>query len=190
MKSLARALWLVLRRRSDVPPDGAAIGYSGVLRPLFWALLAVNPVDIVLVEVLVKIDWLRIVLLMLGILGLLWFVALVATLYKYPHAIGRDGLRIRYLAFFDSRIPLAKIASVRQANRSRELRRGVDVVEDGVLAVEVMKSTNVSVTLAEPHPVAVRRTGAAEITQLDFWADDPRAAVAEIRQRLESAVAG
>ncbi|MGW7534674.1 hypothetical protein [Amycolatopsis sp. NPDC054798] len=185
---LARALSLVFHRRADVPPDGVAIHYSRGIRPLFWVMLAVNPVDIALVEVVVKSVPLRIALLVLEILGALWFLALVATLYKYPHSVGKDALRVRYLSFFDCRIPLSSIDSVRQVSRSLRARGGVTVPEDGVLAVGINQSTNLSVALREPQVVDLGRKGAVEITQLDFWADDPRAAVAAIRDQLPASV--
>ncbi|WP_162834622.1 hypothetical protein [Amycolatopsis circi] len=185
---LARALALVLRRQTDVPPDGVAIHYSRTIRPMFWVMLAVNPVDIVLVEVVVKSVPLRIALLVLEILGALAFLAIVATLYKYPHSVSRDGLRVRYLSFFDYRIPLSSIDSVRQVSRTLKARGGVSVPEDGVLAVGINQSTNLSVALREPQLVDLGRKGTVEITQLEFWADDPRAAVAAIRGQLPASV--
>ncbi|UKD52761.1 hypothetical protein L3Q65_33340 [Amycolatopsis sp. FU40] len=185
---LARALALVLRRQTDVPPDGVAIHYSRTIRPMFWVMLAVNPVDIVMVEVVVKSAPVRIALLVLEILGALWFLALVATLYKYPHSVGRDGLRVRYLSFFDQRIPLASIDSVRQTSRSLKARGSVSVPEDGVLAVGISQATNLSIALREPRLVDLGRKGTVEITQLDLWADDPRAAVAAIRDQLPASV--
>ncbi|WP_370933516.1 hypothetical protein [Amycolatopsis sp. cg13] len=185
---LARALALVLRRQTDVPPDGVAIHYSRTIRPMFWVMLAVNPVDIVMVEVVVKSVPVRIALLVLEILGALAFLAIVATLYKYPHSVSRDGLRVRYLSFFDHRIPLSSIDSVRQVSRSLKARGGVSVPEDGVLAVGINQATNLSVTLREPRLVDLGRKGTVEITQLDLWADDPRAAVAAIRDQLPANV--
>ncbi|MFE3176069.1 hypothetical protein ACFXPA_18330 [Amycolatopsis sp. NPDC059090] len=188
MLILARALALVLRRQTDVPPDGVAIHYSRTIRPMFWVMLAVNPVDIVMVEVVVKSVPVRIALLVVEILGALAFLAIVATLYKYPHSVSREGLRVRYLSFFDHRIPLASIDSVRQASRSLKARGGVSVPEDGVLAVGINQSTNLSVVLREPRLVDLGRKGTVEITQLDLWADDPRAAVAAIRDQLPANV--
>ncbi|WP_409184499.1 hypothetical protein F9C11_09485 [Amycolatopsis sp. VS8301801F10] len=185
---LARALAFVVRRRIDVPPDGAAIHYSRGIRPMFWALLVVNPVDIVLVEVVVKSVPVRISVLVLEILCALAFLALVATLYKYPHSVGKGELRVRYLSVFDCRIPLASIDSVRQASRSLRTRGGVSLPEDGVLAVGISQSTNLSVVLRAPRLVDLGRKGTVEITQLDFWADEPREAVTAIRERLPASV--
>ncbi|MET9265983.1 hypothetical protein [Amycolatopsis sp. NPDC004079] len=185
---LARALALALRRQTDVPSGGVAIHYSRTVRPMFWVMLAVNPVDIVMVEVVVKSVPVRIALLVLEFLGALVFLAIVATLYKYPHSVSREGLRVRYLSFFDHRIPLASIDSVRQASRSLKARGGVSVPEEGVLAVGISQSTNLSVVLREPRLVDLGRKGTVEITQLDLWADDPRAAVAAIRDELPASV--
>ncbi|MFC3511774.1 hypothetical protein ACFORO_16495 [Amycolatopsis halotolerans] len=188
VRVLARALALALRRQTDVPSDGVAIHYSRTVRPMFWVMLAVNPVDIVMVEVVVKSVPVRIALLVLEVLGALTFLAIVATLYKYPHSVSREGLRVRYLSFFDHRIPLASIDSVRQASRSLKARGGVSVPEEGVLAVGISQSTNLSVVLREPRLVDLGRKGTVEITQLDLWADDPRAAVAAIRDELPASV--
>lgn len=183
---MMRALWLVVRGRSDVSRDGSPIQYSRGIRPLFWVMLVLNPVEIAFVELVIPWAPVRIVLMVLGILGTIWFLALIATLYKYPHSIDRDVLRVRYLSFFDCRIPVDKIESVRQVSRSRSLKRSLAVVDDGVLAVEIAKMTNVSVSLREPHLVDLGRRGTAEVSQIDFWADDLRAATVAIRSRIDS----
>jgi hypothetical protein len=120
----------------------------------------------------------------LGILGALWFLALVATLYKYPHTISRDELRVRHLSFLDFAVPVAKIESVRQSSQTVQTRSTVHRGEHGELAVLIANSTNLTVTLREPHLVDLGRKGPVEITQLAFWADEPREAVSAIRERL------
>ena len=183
---MVRALWLVVARRRDVPDDAEAIHYGEQVRPLCWVFLVLNPLEIALVELAVPWQALRVALLVAGVLGTVWFLALIATLHKYPHALDADVLRLRYLAFFDTRIPIGKIGSVTATARSRSMKHSGDVVDD-TLVVEVMGSTNLSLALTEPHSVDLGGRGVREFRHVDFWADDPTAAARSIRARLTTA---
>ncbi|OXM55626.1 hypothetical protein CFP75_00780 [Amycolatopsis alba DSM 44262] len=180
---MMRALWLVAARRQDVPADGDAIAYSGPMRPIFWVFLFLNPIEIALVELIVPWPAVRLALLILGVLGTIWFLALISSLYKYPHTVDSRTLRLRYLSFFDFRVPVAKIESVGLRTRSRELKKGNDVV-DGVLVMEIVKTTNVTLRLREPHQADFGHRGIKEFDSIEFWADDPREAAKLIRNHL------
>lgn len=181
---MMRALWLVVTRRRDVPADGDGVAYSAQLRPLFWIFFVINPVEIAFVELVIPWPAVRLVLLLLGILSTIWFLAMIASLYKYPHTVDPRTLRLRYLSFLDFPVPVAKIGTVGLRTRSRELKKVNDVV-DGVLVMEISKSTNVTVQLREPHQADFGpRRGVKVFDSIDFWADDPRAAVALIRNYL------
>ncbi|MFE3170628.1 hypothetical protein ACFXPA_05530 [Amycolatopsis sp. NPDC059090] len=182
---MMRALWLAAARRRDVPADGDAIGYSAQMRPLFWVFFVINPLEIALVELIVPWPVVRIVLLILGIAGTIWFLAMISSLYKYPHTVDPETLRLRYISFLDFRIPMAKIESAGLRTQSRELKKVNDVV-GGVLVMEITKSTNVTVALREPHQADFGLSrGVKEFDRIDFWADDPRTAVELIKKHLE-----
>jgi len=181
---MMRALWLVVSRRGDVPDSAEAVHYSRQVRPLFWVFFVLNPLEIALVELVVPWPALRLVLLIAGVLGTVWFLALIATLYKYPHILDARVLRLRYLSFFDTRIPIEKIGSVVVAAKSRSMKRSNDVVDDDTLVMEIMRSTNISLVLTEPHPVDLGARGVKEVLHVDFWVDDPRAAARSIDESL------
>ncbi|MCU1683892.1 MAG: hypothetical protein JWQ81_4631 [Amycolatopsis sp.] len=177
------ALWLFLRRGSDVPEDGAAIHYSAQMRPIFWVFLVLNPLELVLVEFLVTNTVARLVLLVAGVLGTVWYVSLLASLYKCPHSIDPRVLRLRYLTSFDRAIPLGAIESVKPVLRSYEQAKTAAIV-DGGLVLQIDKSTNVSITLTEPLAVDLGRHGKHSVVQIDFWADDQYGAVRLVHERL------
>lgn len=180
---MVRALWLVVRGRRDVPADGEAIHYSGKLRPMMWVFFVLCPLEIVLVELAVPWAPLRLVLLVLGVLSAVWFLALIATLYKYPHSVDPRSLRLRYCSFFDFRVPVDDVETVTVSRLRRSMERSAEVV-DGVLVLEVMRATNVSITLRREHHADLGLRGRTPVHQVDFWADDPAAAVRLIRSQL------
>ncbi|MFC5744692.1 hypothetical protein [Actinomadura rugatobispora] len=180
---MIRALWLVVRGSRDVPADGEAIHYSRGLRPMMWVLFVLSPLEIVLVESAVPWVFLRLVLVVLGVLGAIWLLALIATMHKYPHSVDPRRLRLRYCSFLDVRVPVADIKTVTISRRQRSMRRSAEVVE-GVLILEVSGATNVSVALHREHQVDLGLRGRRAVRQVDFWADDPAAAVRFIRAQV------
>lgn len=180
---MGRALWLVVRRARDVPEDGAAIRYSGQVRPMMWVFLVLNPVEIGLIELAVPWQVPRVVLTVLGVLSTVWFLALVATTYKYPHCVDPRVLRLRYCSFYDYRIPVADIEAVVLVRRERGISRSSEVV-DGTLVLEVVKTTNISVVLRREYRADLGLRGIASVRAVDFWADDPAEAARLIRARL------
>ncbi|TDD44278.1 hypothetical protein [Saccharopolyspora elongata] len=170
---MIRALWLAVRRRQDVPEDGEAIHYSRQLRPMMWVFFVLNPLEVVLVELAVPWQTLRIVLAVIGILSTIWFLALLATMYKYPHSIDPRVLRLRYCSFFDFQVPVGDIDSVVVAKHTRGMKRSSEAVE-GTLILEVSRTTNISISLRREHDVDLGLRGTGTVCAVDFWADDPR----------------
>lgn len=127
---------------------------------MMWTFFVLNPLEVALVEVAVPSGSVRLALAMLGVLGTVWFLALIATMYKYPHSLDPGQLRLRYRAFFDSRVPVVKIESAAISRRQRSMKRSAKVV-DGVLILEVSRATNVSVTLRHEHEVDLGLRGFA-----------------------------
>ncbi|GGM41725.1 hypothetical protein GCM10012275_10860 [Longimycelium tulufanense] len=179
-----RAIWFVLHGQQDVSHDGAAIHYSKQLRPMFWVFFFIFPIEAVLVELLLPWPTVRLVLLILGILGIIWYLAFIATLYKYPHTIDPRTLRVRWSAFHNYSVPAAKIQSVRFTRKRWQVKRSVEVV-DGVLVAEIEKETNVLVQLREPHRMHLGKHGVWEVTAVALWADDAPSAVDLIKRRLD-----
>ncbi|WP_156753398.1 hypothetical protein [Actinokineospora pegani] len=179
-----RAIWLVVRGRRDIPPGGDGIDYSAQLRPRFWVFFFIFPIEIVAVELILPWPVVRIVMTVLGSIGLVWYLALIATLYKYPHTIDSNTLRLRWSSFNDHSVPVAQIESVRLAKKQWPVKRSVEAV-DGVLVMEMEQETNVRAQLREPYRVDLGKHGTEDVTAVAFWADDAPGAVAKIAQRLD-----
>lgn len=178
--ALWRAALLVLRRRRDVPSGSAAIEYSAQLRPRFRVFALLLPFEIVFVHLIVPWEAARTVLLVLGVLSALWFLALLATLHAYPHTVDREALRLRWASFHDHRVPTSAIGSVRRVRRTWG-GWSTGAVVDGTLVVDVDGETDVLVGLVEPVLLDPGRYGPTAVTAVAFRADDPAAAVAAVR---------
>jgi hypothetical protein len=118
--------------------------------------------------------------------GLFWMIGLLASVRAHPHVVGDAGLRIRNSFTVDIPVSWDAIAKIRK--RGRDLPgKTVQLDRTGsgtVLAVGVLKQTNVDVVLHEPTRIPLRKDGDEVITELRFYVDDPDALIAEAREHL------
>ncbi|ANZ38535.1 hypothetical protein BBK82_23215 [Lentzea guizhouensis] len=156
-------------------------GYSAQVRPFLWVFLVITPGEVLLMDLLVPWTWLRITLLVLGVLSGLLLGWQLWMLTEFKHAVDDEHLWLRYAREFDYRIPLAAVEKVSQGLTSRMLGRTRSVV-DGTLVLEISGSTNVLVLLSEPQEVDLGRRGTHEVTRIEFWADNPEAVVRALRK--------
>ncbi|MFC5749763.1 hypothetical protein [Actinomadura rugatobispora] len=175
-------LWAA-RRRSGVPEGAVEVSYAReqTFTQSLW--LFAMTVELVGFEILLRglgvPDWLRILVLVVDVYGLLMALGMWAACVTRPHVVTRDELRLRSGAYFDARIPRDRIAAVRSVRNLNET--GLIRVEDGTAAVVVASRTNLVVELTEPVTI-VRPMGArAEVRAIRFFADDPAAALTALR---------
>jgi hypothetical protein len=167
----------ITRRVPGAGPDTEAFSYSRQVAPIIGAFIFVSLIELPVVHLLIPWDSVRIVVLILSVWGLLWMFGYAASVKVFPHLLDARGLRVRYGATVDVRVPWDAVAEVRAARGSVGSGKSV-VVEDGVASVPVMKQTRVEVRLREPTAL----TGAPEaVTAVRLYADDPRAFVAAAR---------
>ena len=185
---LYRSLFRWVIRRPDLGgPEDKAFTYAKAVTPVMWLWIFASAVELPLVHLLIPWDGVRIALLVVGAWGLVWMVGLLASLYVYPHLLGRTTLRVRYGASHAVALPWDAVASVthRQADldssvwtlQPREDEHGVD------LSVGVSGQVNVHARLRQPTVVSTAK-GDMEIVELSFFADDPRALVAYARKMV------
>lgn len=185
---LYRSLLRWLARRPDLGgPSDEPVGYARTVTPVMWLWILASAAELPLVHLLVPWHGVRIALLVVGVWGLVWMVGLLASLYVYPHLLGRDRLRVRYGASHDIELPWDAVASV--STKHQDLDSTVwtlqpDETEEGThLRVGVSGQVNVHARLHRPTTVSTAK-GDLEIVQLSFFADDPREVVARARTRL------
>ncbi|MBF8186818.1 hypothetical protein ITP53_13910 [Nonomuraea sp. K274] len=180
LKGLASiGLWIV-RRRHGVPPGATVVTYTKEQTFVLSLMLFAMTVETIVVDLLLVglgvPDWVRFTVLIADLYGLLFAVMLAAASVTRPHVLTSDELRIRYAAYFDLRVPLDQIASVRTSDGYHD--GSMVTLKDGRVSVAVSSRTNVTIELTEPITF-VRPFGArAEATSIRFFADDPKALLA------------
>ncbi|NBE99968.1 hypothetical protein FE391_41425 [Nonomuraea sp. KC401] len=186
LKGLASiALWIV-RRPHGVPPGASAFSYAKEQAFMLTLMLFAMAIETVVVDLLLVAlgvpGWLRYAVLVADLYGLLFAVMLAAASANRPHVVTDGELRIRYAAYFDVRVPLDRIVSVRTGRNLNE--ESMISVADGRLAVAVGSQTNLTVELDGPVTVVRPLGRRAEVTSIRFFADDPEAVPAALRPRL------
>jgi hypothetical protein len=169
----------VTRRVPGMGPRAQAFSYSRQIAPIIAAFIFVSLIELPVVHLLIPWDPVRLVVLIVSVWGLLWMIGMLASMKVFPHLLDEHGLRIRYGAGIDIRIPRDAIATVRAKRRSAPTKQTVGV-EGTVADVAVMKQTRVDVVLREPTSIELP-DGPAELTELRFYADDARAVVEAAR---------
>ncbi|WP_328711221.1 hypothetical protein [Nocardia salmonicida] len=180
--------WVSLARAVSRRPDtegGTPIRYAGAVSAVIWAFIVVSAVEIPAVHLIIPWPAARIVALGLGVWGLVWMAGMLAAHHVYPHVLTGELLRVRYLRRVGLDIALADIGAIRHDLRAYDGAKSLQLTGTGdeTLAVIVGSSTNVRVDLTEPETFRTPH-GDFTVSAVAFWADDPRAAVAQIRAAM------
>jgi hypothetical protein len=180
---IARALWRAVRRRRAVEDGDVELPYTDRIGVLLWTTAGLGAVETTVVHLLVPWPAVRWVLLGLSVYGLLWVVGLALSLRQHPHVLRGGVLLLRFAHFRSTPVPLATLTGAR-----RDVRTGhAHNVEwtDGALSLSVAGETSVELAFDPPVEVAVRGLSAA-VARVRFFADDPRAAVRLLGERVVS----
>ena len=116
-----------------------------------------------------------------GIWGLMWMLGFTASHYVYPHLVGASGLRLRSGHHVAVDVPWDAVAGASTRERSVDGKKSL-IQQDDVLSCPMGGRTNVEVRLARPLEVVVRGE-TVEVTEVRFFADEPRAGVAADQPR-------
>ncbi|WP_093175797.1 hypothetical protein [Sinosporangium album] len=169
-------------RRADVATGDTAAGYAAQQRMVMFIFAGVLAVETVALEVLLQAFdvplWIRLIVLVLDVAGVVGVLATIAACEVRPHVVGADGLLVRYGTLFELRVPYTLVAGARIDHRFNE--EGTVRLAPGALHVAVSSQTNVVVTLTDEIEVPGR--GRAKAVRL--FADDPAATVAAVQRAL------
>lgn len=182
-----QSLYRFLLRRPRVPERATAFSYHRVVLPVLVAFIVISAIELVVVDLLVH-RWpaVRIPLLVVGIWGLTWMFGLLAGMVTRPHAVGPDGIRVRYSTDVDVDVPWNAIDSVgrRSTNRAEKAPRlGRDDDGGAVLHLWMHDQTNIDVLLDRPIRVRVPE-GTASVRRIALFADDPAGFLEAVRRQV------
>lgn len=189
--SLYRSLYRWARRRPMIAPGAEAFSYVREIRAILIAFIVVSAIEIPVAHLLLPWPTVQIIVLLLGVWGLTWMIGLLASMVVYPHSVDDRELRVRSGSSLDLAIGWESIARVSYRRRDVAVSKAVQVEQGAdacVLKVVVSSQTNLDVLLHEPTLVRLPRGRTATITELQFFADDPKALISRIAKHLDQAI--
>ncbi|WP_158716276.1 hypothetical protein [Blastococcus sp. Marseille-P5729] len=179
-----KSIWRQLARRPRVPAGMRAHDYHRAIAPMLTVFLLVCAIEVVVVDIMVH-RWpaVRLPLLLLGI----WTVAMMAGqlcgVLSRPHAVGDDGIRVRYGPEIDVPLSWATIDSVELRSRTRRDKEPALTTAEGrtTYHLRVADQTNLDITLEEPTTIRLPH-GTERVDVIAVYADDPKAFLADVRR--------
>lgn len=175
------ARWI--RRLPDRGPDGTLVApYVDIVRMTILIWIGASAVEVVIVHLVIPWAWLRWPLLIVSLWGLVWMLGYLAGLIVNPHLVEPTRLRVRCAHTIDVVVPISAIAEVGTHNESFPTSRTVRLVDDGQrLAITMSSQANVHLALTAPLQADLP-AGRYTFTRLSFWADNPTAVTARLRE--------
>ncbi len=184
-----RSLYRFVFRRPRVPRGATAFPYHEPVSSVLIVFIVLSAIEIPVIDVVVhRWAYIRIPILIAGIWGLTWMVGLLLGFVTRPHAVGPDGMRVRYGAEVEITLAWSEVRSISLTKKTAEPRTPqVTTDDDGVtLHLRMQHETNLEIEL--DHPVDVRLPqGRSTIDRLRIYADQPREMLTAARTHLENA---
>jgi hypothetical protein len=181
------ALWWGLRRRRAVAPGETPLSYTSRIGVMLWVTILLSPVEIVAVHLLLPWHVVRTVVLVVSLVSLVWMVGFTLALQQRPHVLDADRLELRFTHLREVVVRLADVADAR-VTTTVDHRRSLEV-GDGAVSLSVLGESSVRLRL-HPGSTVLVDGAAVAAEQVTFFADDPRAAVRELRARTFQRAAG
>ena len=174
-------------RRPKVPAGAVGFGYHQPVLSVLIVFIALSAVELIAVDLIVRRwTYVRIPLLVLSVWGIVWMLGLLFGMLTRPHAVGPDGIRVRFGAEIDIGIDWVSVDAVAIRKRSRQEKEPkVTVDDDGEanLHVRVANETNLEIELDQSAAVRLPH-GTECVRRISLYADDPKAFLAEVRRHI------
>jgi len=183
-----QSIYRFVLRRPRVPAGSVGFTYSAPILSILVVLTVVSAVELVVVDLIVH-HWapgIRVPLLILGAWGLVWLIGLLLGVLTRPHAVGPDGVRVRFAADLDIPVSWDDVYSVGRRRHTRKDGQPALVVDDdgsATLYVRVGDETNLEIVLERDLTVRTTR-GPQVVRRIALYADDPRAYLEEVRRHI------
>lgn len=181
-----QSIYRFVCRRPKVPVGSVGFSYHQPIFAVLVVIIAVSAVELVVVDLIVR-RWpsVRVLLLVLSLWGLVWMFGLLLGMLTRPHAVGPDGVRVRYGAEVDLPFGWGDITSVRRSKRTQQKAAKVTVDQNGdaTLHMRIGDLTNIELELERPTRLRLPH-GFETVHKVALYVDDPQAFMSEVRNHI------
>lgn len=169
---LLRAIGMLLTGRRDVKQHEVALPYSGPLVPMLAVITVVDGFVAFGLHMLIPAGWVRTLVLIVGLLGLIWLFGFIATLIVYPHTLSDDRIRLRFGAFQDIIVPREMIIAAERFTGKPASTRAATCL-DGALIMVVANQANMRLKTHAMENIVTLNPKLADhkIDQIFFYTD-------------------
>jgi hypothetical protein len=181
---LFEAVWQLLTGRRDLRPGEVGIGYARGRLVVELVFAAGALIELVAVDLLVpwerlgSFGWLRLLLLVASLYGVLWIVLLMAAERTRPHLVTDVALVLRWGHLPIVTVPWDLVATA-------TLRRRYSADDDRLTLDVPLQGTNLHIELREPIDARVPfKRARRQVTGISLAVDDPDAALRAIQPHL------
>jgi hypothetical protein len=182
-----QSIYRFLFRRPKVPAGAEGFSYHKPILAIMIVFIVVSVVEVVVVDRIVnRWTYIRIPVLIISIWGLVWMLGLLFGMLVRPHAVGPDGIRVRYGSEVD--IPIAwndvdSVTSRKQAVQDKQPKVTIDHNGAATLHMRIQNETNIEVRLERPIPLKLPH-GTETVSTVRLYADDPKRFMDAVRSRI------
>jgi hypothetical protein len=182
-----QSIYRFLFRRPKVPAGAEGFSYHKPILAIMIAFIVVSVVEVVVVDRIVnRWTYIRLPVLIISIWGLVWMLGLLFGMLVRPHAVGPDGIRVRYGSEVD--IPIAwhdvySVTSRKQAVQDKQPKVTIDDNGAATLHMRIQNETNIEVRLERPIPLKLPH-GTETVSTVRLYADDPKRFMDAVRSRI------
>lgn len=182
-----RSIGRALARRPRVPAGASAHPYDAQFRTPLIVFLGLSIVEVPIVDLLVHPwPWVRIPLLALGIWGMFTITGMLLAYRTRPHAVGREGIRVRSGGEVDLDLSWDVIASVERRRRSLSGAPAMSLTGEGdaqALNHVAMDGTDIDIDLERPTTLRLPQ-GDVTVSSVRLSVDDTDAFLDAVRRHI------
>lgn len=151
------------------------------------AMGVVTVIEAGVIHVLIPWAWLRIVLLVASVYALILITGIFAARITHPHLVGAQSLTLKWGHTTVLNTPLSNIASIRRISNHKYTQPAIN---ESLLVLTSLTSTNVRITLKEPipaqPPIAKKQLPENYLAhELDIYVANPEEFVGYVEQAIK-----
>ncbi|WP_291479955.1 hypothetical protein [Corynebacterium sp.] len=185
------SLVLAVAGKRRVPAGAMPFGYTKGTMGIPIAIGTASLVELIVVHILVPWPWLRIVLLILSIWGVLFVAGFFASQVVHPHIVTAENLHLRWGHTTVLTTSLANVSSVARHTNHSDTQPHAD---GDRLTLTQFQSTNVALRFADPVPTDAPvpkkdRPLDAHVTEVQLYVDNPDAFLQAVAPVTDGATA-
>ena len=168
-------LWIWITQRKHYTNTDFSYHKHSILGSLLIAIVFLTFLEIILFEIFLPILWLKWLLLVASIYGLLWIIGFYASLIVLPHKVSKHGVHIYFGLSLDTFIPFKNLASI-EYNKHQWDTASTGIIytkKNNQIALTIDGRTDITIALQSPITVQTILKKYSHVSKIHVAVDNP-----------------